>query len=178
MLIRARIAVSIDGFVATPDGWPAILAMSSFDPGKSHGFPAFLEQCEAVVVGRTTFEPALQAPSWPWPGKKVYVLTSRPLAVETSEDVTVVNGGPAALVEQLRAARLTGDVHLLGGPKTIQAFRALDAIDRLELLILPILIGDGLPLFSPGAAPRSLHLDRQQTFPDGTLELVYSLGEL
>jgi dihydrofolate reductase len=174
MLIRTRIGVSVDGFATTPAGLPAVLAMSDFDPGKSHGFPEFLAQIEAVVVGRSTFLPALQSPRWPWPGKKVFVLTSSPLPAETPPDVIVSKGGAAGLLKQLRDAQLTGDVHLLGGPSTIQAFRALGAIDRFELLLLPILFGSGLPLFSPAADPRPLHLDRQRAFPDGTLELVYT----
>jgi dihydrofolate reductase len=72
--------------------------------------------------------------------------------VEAPADVIVSRGGPAGLLEQLRAARFAGDVHLLGGVRTIQAFRDLGAIDRYELQVLPILLGDGLPLF-PRARP-------------------------
>ncbi|HWE64690.1 MAG TPA: dihydrofolate reductase family protein [Chloroflexota bacterium] len=174
MLIRARIGVSVDGFIATPDGRPAILAMPDFVPGVSYGHPEFIEQCDAVVMGRTTFEPALQAPRWPWPGKQVYVLTSRPLPAEAPADVIVSNGGASELLEQLRAACLARDVHVLGGSRTIQAFRALGALDRLEILALPILLGDGIPLSPPGTPPLPLQLDGHRTFPGGTIELVYS----
>jgi dihydrofolate reductase len=75
MQIRTHMGVSLDGFVATPDGLPAWLAMPDFVPGKSHGFPEFDEEIEAVVMGRTTFEPAVGADRWPWPGKQVYVLS-------------------------------------------------------------------------------------------------------
>ncbi len=67
--------VSVDGFVATPDGLPALLQMPDFLPGESYGYREFIASCDAVVMGRTTFLPALSAPSWPWPGLSVYVLT-------------------------------------------------------------------------------------------------------
>lgn len=65
---------------------------------------------------------------------------------------------------------------LLGGPRTIQAFRALGAIDRFELIVLPILLGDGLLLFPPGGSPLPLRLLGQRAFPDGAVELDYEPG--
>jgi riboflavin biosynthesis pyrimidine reductase len=64
-----------------------------------------------------------------------------------------------------------------GGPRNIRAFQEVGALDRLEILVLPVLLGDGIPL-SPGQAPplplRLLSSDR--IFPDGTAELVYAMG--
>src|SRR5947209_15659395 len=77
MRIRTRMCISLDGFVTTPDGWPVQLADPTFVPGESHGFPEFQQSCEAVVMGRTTFEPALGADRWPWPDLDVFVLASR-----------------------------------------------------------------------------------------------------
>jgi dihydrofolate reductase len=197
MLIRSRMAMSADGFVATDEGLPAQVLMPDFRSGTSHGFPEFIRDCDAVVMGRGTFVPALGAPQWPWPGLRVFVLASRPLPAGVPDDVVVVRDGPAAMVERLRSRGSDGDVHLVGGPRTIRAFAELGALDRLELVILPILLGSGVPL-SPGplsASPlsagtlsagtlsastgpqaplRLLRSDR--TFPDGSAELVYAVG--
>jgi dihydrofolate reductase len=59
MQVRARMSVSADGYVTTPGGWPALTADPAFVSGKSHGIQEFLEGCEAALMGRTTFEPAL-----------------------------------------------------------------------------------------------------------------------
>jgi len=67
-----------------------------------------------------------------------------------------------------------GDIHLLGGPRTLRAFHELGAIDRLEILVLPILLGEGIPLFPLGASRLPLRLEGQRAFPDGTVELVYA----
>jgi hypothetical protein len=58
--------MSLDGYVTTRDGWPAQLADPAFD-SKSYGFVEFQKECDAVLIGRTTFEPALTADRWPWP---------------------------------------------------------------------------------------------------------------
>jgi hypothetical protein len=65
-----------DDGVTTPDGWPAQLADPAFVPGESHGIREFLDGCEAAVMGRTTFEPALAAAHRPWPKLDVFVLGS------------------------------------------------------------------------------------------------------
>jgi len=175
MLIKARMAISADGFVATPDGMPALLAVPGFVPRVSHGFPEFIEGCDAAVMGRSTFLPALAAPAWPWPGLEVYVLTSRPLPEQTPPDVIVSRGGPQELAGQLLARESGGDVHLVGGPRTIQAFRQAGALDRLELVVLPILLGDGVPLSPPGTTALPLRLlQADRVFPDGSAELVYT----
>lgn len=124
--------------------------MPGFVPGVSCGQPEFTQGCDAVAMGRTTFLPALGAPRWPWPGLQVYVLTSRPLPASTPGHVIAAYDGPAALAGQLRSCGSDGDVHLVGGPRTIRAFRELG---RLEIIILPILLGGGTPLSLPGTRP-------------------------
>ncbi len=121
MQIRTRMCTSADGYVTTPDGWPAQLADPAFVPGESYGFPEFQESCDAVLMGRTTFEPALSADRWPWPNLDVFVLgLHRP---SSTPDHVVIDSDPARLLEKLRAANTGSDVHLVGGPRTIETFR-------------------------------------------------------
>ncbi len=67
MQIRARMSMSADGYVTTPDGWPALIADPAFAGGSSHGIQEFLATCEQALMGRTTFEPAITNDRWPWP---------------------------------------------------------------------------------------------------------------
>ena len=168
--------VSVDGFVATPDGRPAFLSMPGFVPGESYGHPEFIEGCDAVLMGRTTFEPALGAPRWPWPEKRVYVLTSRPLPEVGHADV-VLSDSPEELLELMRGTGFPGDVHLVGGPQTIDAFRSLGALSRLEVVVLPILLREGLPLSPGGGSPFHLTLESQRAFDDGAIELAYAMPQ-
>jgi hypothetical protein len=59
MQIRARMSMSADGYVTTPGGWPAVVADPAFTSGHSHGIKEFQADCEAALMGRTRFEPAL-----------------------------------------------------------------------------------------------------------------------
>jgi dihydrofolate reductase len=175
MKIRAYTAISLDGFSADATGWPSVMSMPTFVPGESYGHPEFFAQCSAVVVGRRTYEPALGNRGWPWPGKRTYVLTSKALPSPEGVDVVCCTGGPAELVELLAASGLPGDVQVLGGPTTIRSCYEAGALDSLELTVLPVLLGTGLPLFPLSATTDRLRFEEQRAFEDGTVRLTYSI---
>jgi dihydrofolate reductase len=176
MLIRTRLGLSVDGFIATPDGLPAFLAMPDFAPHSSYGWPEFDQQIDAVVMGRVPLDAGLGSGNWPWPGKQIYVLTSRPVPPAVPADVVVASDSPSELLDRLRGAGLAGDAFLLGGQRTLNAFLALGAVDRLELLELPVILGEGVPFSPPGTPQSRLRLERQSAFPDGTLRKVYAFA--
>jgi dihydrofolate reductase len=172
MQIHARLSISADGYVTTPDGWPTQLADPAFVSGQSHGIQEFLAGKEAALMGRRTFEPALDSERWPWPNLDVFVLGS---SVPTGASAPIVtDGDPARLLEKLRTANRGGDVHLVGGPRTIETFRALGALDRLELVVLPLFLGDGMRL-TPSLSPETeLVIERERSLPGGSVEIVYA----
>jgi dihydrofolate reductase len=173
MRIRTNFFVTLDGKVSGPDGRPVQLLPPAFKGAGSYGLPEFLANCEAVVMGRATFLPALGAPQWPWK-QPVFVLTSSALPEGTPADVT---SAPTAgeLVELMEAAGIAGDVHLVGGPSTMQAFREIGALAEVWLHFVPIILGDGHPLAPADGEPLSLTLESTRTFPDGVIELGYVL---
>jgi hypothetical protein len=111
MLIRTRIGITVDGFIATRDGSPAFVVMPDFSPHESYGWPEFDDQIEAVVLGRIALD----------------------------------------------------------------AFLELGAVDRLELLQFPVLLGEGVPFSLPRASRTSLRLQEHDAFGDGTVRHVYTL---
>jgi dihydrofolate reductase len=163
--------MSVDGYVTTPGGWPALTADPSFVSGQSHGFPEFLAGCEAALMGRVTFEPALSNSRWPWPDLDVFVLGSR-RPPGTPEHV-VFDSDPVRLLEKIRAANRGRDVHLVGGPRTIETFRAIGALDTIELLVLPLFLGGGMRL-TDGLSPKTgLTFQHERALPVGTVEIAY-----
>jgi dihydrofolate reductase len=172
MRIKTHLGVSADGFIASADGLPALLSMPDFESGVSHGHPEFIAGCAAVVMGRSTFEPAVGASHWPWPGLRPFVLTSRPLP-EGTPDGVVSAAKPEELLAEMRAADLDGDVHLVGGQRTVAAFLDLGALDVLGVVVLPILLGNGVRLTLPGSGTRRLQLTSSRAFPDGSVEHLY-----
>ena len=171
MKIRTRMSISADGYVTTPDGWPAQLADPAFVSGESHGIREFLDGCEAAVMGATTFAPAIGRDRWPWPDLDVFVLCSeRPAG---TPDHVVTDSDPARLLEQLQATNRGGDVHLVGGPRTIETFRALGALDSLTLVVLPILLGGGMRLTDGLSSEAQLDFIGSRPLPGGSVEIVY-----
>jgi dihydrofolate reductase len=172
MQIVSRLCTSADGYVTTPDGWPAQLADPAFEPGQSHGIPEFLQGKEAALMGRTTFEPALGAGRWPWPNLEVFVLASR--RPDGTPDHVVTDDDPKRLLDTLTQANRGGDVHLIGGPTTIETYRAVGALDRLELVVLPLLLGDGMRLTPALSTDTQLSLVSERALPGGSVEIVYA----
>ena len=170
MKIVTRMCTSLDGCVTTADGLPIQLAFPAWDAG-ALGFYELQERCDAVLMGRSTFEPALGAPVWPWGDLAVYVLSSHRPAV--SPDHVVFDADPVRLLERVRRDSLGGDVHLVGGPKTVDAVLALGALDELRLLALPILGGEGLRLTPALRSNISLTFVDARSWPHGVIELTY-----
>jgi dihydrofolate reductase len=171
MQMVTRMCMSADGYVTTPDGWPAQLADPAWDP-ESFGFAELQARCDAVLMGRTTFEPALGAERWPWAGLDVFVLGSR--RPSGTPDHVVVDDDPARLLKNVETANTGGDVHLVGGPRTIETFRALGALDELGLIVLPLLIADGMQLTPSIDIGAELRLKSQRALPTGAVEIVYA----
>src|SRR6478752_694678 len=140
MKILTRMCTSLDGFVTRPDGLPVQLAFDGWDAG-ALGFYELQARCDAVLMGRTTFEPALGAPYWPWGDLDVFVLGSH--LPEGSPSQLVVDADPARLLERVRAASTGKDVHPVGGPRTIETVRRLGAVDEIHVMVLPILPRSG-----------------------------------
>jgi dihydrofolate reductase len=173
MEIRTRMSISADGYVTTPDGWPAQLADPAFVSGESHGIQEFLADCEAAVMGHTTFAPAIGRDPWPWPGLDTFVLCAeRPAG---TPDNVVTDSDPARLLERIRAANGGGAVHLVGGPRTIETFRALGALDTLTLVVLPILLGGGMRLTDGLSPDARLELRHSRPLPAGSVEIEYAV---
>jgi dihydrofolate reductase len=128
---------------------------------------------DALVIGRKTFEKVLTFEAWPYGDKRAVVLSSRPL------DLSAVVGGvveqmagtPAEIVSQLAAC---GAHHLyIDGGITIQGFLRAGLIQRLIITRVPVLIGDGVPLF--GSLPRDILLHHIATrhYPSGLVQSEY-----
>jgi dihydrofolate reductase len=169
--IRTRMCTSLDGYISNADGLPVQLSDPEFDP-EAYGFVEFQANSDAVLMGRVTLLPAIEvADQWPWSDVDVFVLGSdRPKG--TPDDV-VMESDPERLLERVREASHGEDVHLIGGPRTIETYRELGAIDEFGLVVLPILAGEGMQL-TPSVKPgKRLELKSQRALPKGAVELVY-----
>lgn len=111
----------------------------------------------------------------PWPDLDVFVLgSSRPPG--TPDDV-VIESDPARLLERVREANRGGGVHLVGGPRTVETFRALGALDKLGLIVVPLIVGDGKRLTPPLDLEIRLTLESERASNGGAVEIVYAVHD-
>lgn len=171
MTISVFVGTSVDGFIARPDGTFDFLPA---DGGEPHGYTEFIASVDAIVIGRKTFETVLAFPGWPYGKKRVVVLSSSPLDFSGIRGVVEQLGGaPAEIVAQL-AARGIHHLYIDGGI-TIQRFLREGLVDRLIITRVPVLIGEGIPLF--GSVPHDVLLEHVATrsFPSGLVQSEYNV---
>jgi dihydrofolate reductase len=102
------------------------------------------------------------------------VMTRRPLTPTTPD--TEASSDPVETIAQRLARETTrGDVWVFGGGELARAFLAADRLDTLELCIVPVLIGEGLPLFGPGTRASNLRLTRMQPYANGLVCVDYEV---
>jgi dihydrofolate reductase len=170
MQVRTRMCTSLDGYISNADGLPVQLSDPEFDP-EAYGFVELQAACDAVLMGVTTLWPAIDAEPWPWSDVDVFVLGSeRPPDIP---DEVVVDGDPDRLLERVREANRGGDVHLIGGPTTIETYRRRGAIDEFGLVVLPIFAGEGMRLTPALRTDERLTLKSERVLPHGAVELLY-----
>jgi dihydrofolate reductase len=172
MKLSVFCGVSVDGFLARPSH--ALDFLDTPDQGP-HGFSEFFSSVDAVLIGRRTFDVVLSfAGPWGYGQKPVFVLTHRPPDFSPLQGAIVeaISGEPAAVAAQLQA-RGFHNVYVDGG-LTIQQFLAAGLIDRLTVTSVPVLIGQGIPLFGPLAKDIPLRHVTTQTFQGGLVQTEYA----
>lgn len=172
MPVSVFVGTSVDNFMARRNGQFDFLPAGGGEP---HGYTEFMATVDALVIGRNTFETVLPFPTWPYGNKRVVVLSSRLVDFSGVRGGVVeqMSGAPAEIVAKLAA---TGAHHLyVDGGITIQRFLRAGLVHRLTITRVPVLIGEGIPLF--GAIPRDIHLRHvaTQSYPSGLVKSEYQV---
>ena len=170
MTASVFVGTSLDGFIARLNGSFDFLPA---DGGEAHGYDEFIAGVDAIVMGRNTFETVLTLGAWPYGDKRVVVLSNRPVDLSAVRRGVVepMAGPPAQIVSQLEAS---GAHHLyIDGGITIQQFLRAGLIQRLTITRVPVLIGEGIPLF--GSLPHDIRLRHIATrhYPSGLVSSEY-----
>lgn len=161
-----RVAASVDGYIAGPHGEIDWIVQ---DP--SVDFAKVYESVDTVLLGRRTYELTRQPGAPPWPqGWEIYVF-SRTLPPQ-GPDVTVVRADAGARVAALRAAPGRG-IWLFGGGNLFRSLVEAGQVDVVEVLVVPVLLGGGIPLVDEGAGLTQLALEHVQKYASGLVTLRY-----
>lgn len=170
------IATSLDGLIARPNGDLDWLPGSDGEPGDDdYGFSDFFGSIDTLVLGRKTYEFALTFKEWPYRGKRVVVLSSRFSQTPTPlpDGVEGLSLSPPDLVSRLET---DGSRHVyVDGGKTIQNFLRANTIQELTITRIPVLIGEGIPLFGPLGHDVHLRHVWTKTFENGFVQSHYTV---
>ena len=167
--LRYQVAVSLDGFIAGPNGEYDWIVM---DPAID--FAALFKEFDTAVMGRKTYEVmTAQGGHGAMPGIDVVVF-SRTLRPATHPGVRILNDNPGEVVKALKA-KPGRDIWLFGGGALFRSLLDAGVVDTVELAVIPVLLGTGIPLLPPGASTKLKLADQKTLAASGIVVLSYSV---
>ena len=183
-------ATTLDGYIADSDdglgwlfGYDGSYAGEGGEPGpmgEGLAYERFYDGVGALVSGSATYEFILghedTAKEWPYAGKPYWVLSSRDLPVPEGEDVRVVAAEVAELHEELVAAADGQNIWIIGGGPVASQFAEAGLLDDVLITVVPVVLGEGKPLFERALPGGPLRLTGTTVFANGMVELRYDLG--
>ena len=166
--VRYAVVASLDGYIAGPNGETDWIIV---DP--TVDFTAIIKQFDTLLVGRRTFEPMARAGRTTMPGMRTLVF-SRMLRQSDYPDVTIIADRAEETVSALRADS-GKDIWLFGGGLLFRTLVAAGLVDAVEVALMPVLLGGGIPLLPPPANQANLKLTGHKVRETGVVALEYAV---
>ena len=167
--VRYQVAMSLDGYIAGPNGEADWIIM---DP--EINFKALFDQFDTFLMGRRTFEAMGGKGGGMGRGKRTIVF-SRTLRQSDYPKLTIVSEHPKELLAELRA-KPGKDIWLFGGGSLFASLLDAGLVDTVEVAVMPVLLGGGIPLLPPPAERASLRLTGHRVYPTGIVLLEYAVA--
>ncbi len=178
MKASVYIAASLDGFIARTNGGLDWLPGGEGEvTGEDYGYGKFMDSVDYLVMGRSTYEVVLGfGGKWPYGEKPLVVLSSRPVEIPErfANSVEWMSGPPNDVTRRL-AERGASHLYIDGG-RTIQGFLAAGLIQQLIITRVPVLIGNGIPLFGPLTHDIQLRHVETRSFANGLVQSRYEIA--
>lgn len=159
------IACSLDGFIATKGGDISFLETVPNPDGEDAGYKEFFTRIDALVMGRRTFETVASFPEWPY-DKPAFIISRAGSSVEKKYAENLKIGkvelvdGNTSLKSIVKSLNDRGFMRLyIDGGQLIQSFLDDDLVDEMIITRIPVILGEGIPLFSNSGFRKFHHVD-------------------
>jgi dihydrofolate reductase len=162
------LGISLDGYIARRNGAVDFLFMP-----KDYSMADFFATIDTAIMGRKTLDAALQMGGGSFTSSTMttYVFSNSKPPGER-DGLIFVNESPGSFISRLRK-RPGKDIWLMGGVELARTFLDADLVDRLYLGVIPVLLGEGIPLFPSGFPQRDFTLIENKTYSRGLIALTY-----
>jgi dihydrofolate reductase len=167
-------ATSLDGFIASRSGDLSWLN-DAMAPGEDYGFAETERRTGAYIIGANTYREMVKMGAAGGGRTPTYVVTHRSDLKKRGRHVTLYSGDLRELVKRIKA-ETDKDICVLGGANLLTQFIDLDLLDELGISIIPVLLGDRVPLFGRLALSKKLKLVECKQFKSGIMLLNYTLS--
>lgn len=172
--IRLYIAVSIDGYIAGPDGELDWLSDYPITPELNYGYKDFFESIDTVIMGGRTYRDILNmGVIYPYKDKTSYIIT-RNAFKSSKEDIIYITNNIEDNISELKK-REGKDIWLVGGGEIVSLFLNQNWIDEMIITYIPILLGEGIRLFPNKAKESKWSLIQSQAFINGVVQTRYQV---
>lgn len=172
--VKLRVAMSLDGYIAdTKGGVDWLHCFHARGPREDYGMTEFFRSIDTVLMGRHTHDFALSHGMNGYPGMENFVFT-RTKPPGKRDGVEYVACEPTELIAALRQ-KPGKDIWLCGGGDLARQLLERELVDEIALSVVPILLGNGIPLFQKPYAESNLQLTDCKTYKSGLVGLVYAV---
>ncbi len=174
-------ASTLDGYIADPDdgiewltGYQGSFESDDVKPIES-SYSSFIETVGALVSGSLTYEFCLGLETWPYPGQPYWVLTSRDLPKAEGEDIRIVDGDASELHAEMLESAGDKDLWVVGGGNVASQFADAGLLDIVHVTVVPLVLGEGKPLFDRGLSGGPMQLLSTTAYDSGMVGVVYEI---
>jgi dihydrofolate reductase len=168
------IATSIDGYIAKSDGNLDWLTQFPNPTNEDYGYSELLSNCESIIIGSRTFTEINKFDiEWPYSNFKTYVISRQKNFEINTPNTELYSGDLKELINKLMI-NTSKNCWVVGGGKLVESLLNQNLIDEMIISIIPVLIGNGIPLFHKSSSESKWGLVETKKYDSGVVTLTYT----
>lgn len=174
--IKLYIAVSLDGYIARPDGNLDWLTKYPMPTGTEYGYKDLMDSIDTIIMGGKTYRAVLDMDfEWPYSDKACYIVSHRNTNLTPTKNVKFITEN---VVETVKALKQQDgkDIWLVGGGQVITLLLNHDLVDEMQICYIPVILGNGIPLFPNQPKESTWKFAGSEAYDSGIVKITYVIG--